>query len=228
VDASGSGLHAFNLFRFGFFISLSVPVVGAWLLAYRRFFKVRGDMDQEYLEWAARLGVKLLIAGGLISAVLAVLWMATLPEKVAGFALSPWSLLILLGALGFSGLGYLARGNTHGLAYWGIAQGVVFGLLIAIGREALRYVTLNGVHGYNFMDYHVNTDWYSTILFFVTFAVVGGTVLSYLLGVAWKAAQSEGVYTPGPVLQRLGKASVALIALWIVQYFAIGFYVWAQ
>ncbi|MFO7593058.1 MAG: hypothetical protein R6X15_03300 [Pseudomonadota bacterium] len=228
VEPSGSGLHAYNLFRFGFFISLSVPVVGAWLLAYRRFFKVRGDLDQTYLDWAGGLGVKLLISGGLISTVLVVLWMMTLPEKTADFALSPWSLLILLGAVGFAGLGYLARRNMHGLAYWGIAQGVVFGLLIAIGREALRYVTLNGVHGYDFMAYPVNVDWYSTILFFITFAVVGGTVLSYLIGVAWKAGQTEGVYTPGPVLQGLGKASIILVSLWIVQYFAVGFYVWAQ
>ncbi|MGM0595000.1 MAG: hypothetical protein ACQETD_10730 [Pseudomonadota bacterium] len=228
VDPSGSGLHAYNLFRFGFFISLSVPVVGAWLLAYRRFFSVRGDMEPTYLEWAAGLGVKLLTVGGFLSTVLAVLWMVTLPEKLAGFALSPWSLLILIGAAGFSGLGYLSRNNRHTMAYWGIALGVAFGLLIAVGREMLRYAALNGVHGYNFLDYQVNMDWYSTLLFFATFAIVGGTVLSYYLGVAWKAAQSEGVYTPGPVLQKLGKASIALIALWIVQYFAVGFYVWVQ
>lgn len=228
IDASGSGLHAYHLVRFAFFISLGAPVVGAWLLAYRRYYKARGDMDQGYLSWAAGLGVKLLIVGGAISSVLALAWMATLPENIAGFALSPWSLLIVLGALGFVVLGIVARGNVHGIAYWGIAHAVVLGLLIAIGREALRYITLNGVHGYDFMDYAVNIDWYSTLLFFATFAVVGGTVLGYFLGVAWKAGQNEGVYTPGPVLQRLGKASIALILLWIVQYFAVGFYVWAQ
>ena len=228
VDASGSGLHAFNLFRFGFFISLGVPVVGAWLLAYRRFFAARRDTDKAYLNWAAALGVKLLIAGGVISTVLAIAWFATESEKIAGFALSPWSFLVVLGAIGFSALGVVARNNVHGLGYWGVALGVVFGLLIAIGREALRTLTLNGVHGYDFMDYAVNIDWYSTLLFFATFAVVGGTVLGYFLGVAWKAGQNEGVYTPGPVLQRLGKASIALILLWIVQYFAVGFYVWAQ
>lgn len=228
VDPSGSGLHAFNPLRFAFFISLAVPVVGAWLIAYRRFLRVRQGMDQGYLDWAAGLGIKLLTVGGLLSTVLAIAWMATLPQKLAGFALSPWSLLIVIGAGGFSLLGYLARRNHHGIAYWGIALGVVFGLMIAIGREVLRYVALNDVHGYDFMDYTVNPDWYSTILFFATFAIVGGTVLAYYLGVSWQAARSEGVYTPGPLLQKLGKASIALISLWIVQYFAVGFYVWAQ
>ncbi|OYY78071.1 MAG: hypothetical protein B7Y33_05355, partial [Hydrogenophilales bacterium 16-62-9] len=95
-------------------------------------------------------------------------------------------------------------------------------------REALRFVTLMSVHGYNALDYKINLDWYSTVLFFVTFAVLGGVVLAYLLTVAWQSGQTKGVYTPSAAITRLGNLSIGLLVLWVVQFFAIGFYVWAR
>lgn len=56
----------------------------------------------------------------------------------------------------------------------------------------------------------------------------GGVVLAYLLTVAWNAGQTKGVYTPSPALTRLGNLGIGLLVLWIVQFFAIGFYVWAR
>jgi heme/copper-type cytochrome/quinol oxidase subunit 2 len=101
-------------------------------------------------------------------------------------------------------------------------------IVVAAAREALRFFTLLGTHGYDALDYKINLDWYSTSLFFITFAVLGGVVLGYLLTVAWKAGQTKGVYTPSPALTRLGNLSIGLLVIWIVQYFAIGFYVWAR
>ncbi|MGD8999555.1 MAG: hypothetical protein PVF75_04000 [Granulosicoccaceae bacterium] len=228
LDTSGTGLHAFNLWRFGFFISLAVPVVGAWLVAYRRYFSVRNDYDRDYLDWVGQLGTTLMLAGTVITLVLGGLWMATLPDKVAAFALSPWVWVSALALLALLVVGILARRQLHGWGYWPVVLSVVVGLVIAAAREALRWVTLNGVHGYNILDYKLNLDWYSTILFFATFAIVGGSVLAFLLTVAWRAGQTEGVYTPGPLVRRMGTISVTLIVLWIVQYFVVGFVVWAR
>jgi hypothetical protein len=98
-------------------------------------------------------------------------------------------------------------------------------IVVAAAREILRYTTLFGQHGYDALDYRVNIDWYSTLTFFVTFGVLGSVTLGYLLAVAWQAGQTEGVYTPSPALSRLGQASVGLLVLWIVHYFAVGLWV---
>lgn len=228
LDTSGSGLHAYNPWRFLFFISLAVPVVGAWLVGYRRYFSVRSDFDMDYLNWAGNLGIRLMAVGTAITLVLGGLWMATLPEKMAGFALSPWVWVTALALLGQLAFGVATRSRMQAWGYLPAIVALVVGIVIASAREALRWVTLNGVHGYNIMDYKLNMDWYSTILFFVTFAVVGGSVLAYLLTVAWRAGQTEGVYTPGPVVNRMGKISMTLVVVWIVQYFVVGFWVWAR
>ncbi len=107
--------------------------------------------------------------------------------------------------------------------------GAVALIVVGAAREVLRFVTLLGSHGYDAMDYRINMDWYSTVLFFVTFAVIGGTTLAYLLTVAWQAGQhKDGVYTPSPAVTRMGQWSVSLLVAWTVAYFAIGFWVWAR
>ncbi|HHS99527.1 MAG TPA: hypothetical protein ENK73_01605, partial [Thiomicrospira sp.] len=53
IDYSGTKLHAYNLWRFAFFISLAIPVTGAMLVTYRRFKMVREDADMDYLDFAA-------------------------------------------------------------------------------------------------------------------------------------------------------------------------------
>lgn len=71
-------------------------------------------------------------------------------------------------------------------------------------------------------------DWYSTGLFFLTFALVGGSVLAYYLTIAWKVGQTVGVYTPSKTVDRMGTAAIVIIVLWVVQFFISGFWVWAQ
>lgn len=228
VDYSGSSLHAFNLWRFAFFISLAIPVGGAMLVTYRRFKMVRSDADMGYLNWAAALGKKWILVGSTISAVLYLGWMATLPESAGNFATS-W------GVLGFVAVVFYAlwaqirlKGDANFCSYMALPMALVVGLLIAISREMLRYGILNDTFGYNFMDYKIVMDWYSTGLFFLTFAIVGGGVLAYMLTVAWQAGQTVGVYQPSPLVKKMGQAALWILVIWIIQFFVVGFYIWAR
>lgn len=233
LDTSGRGIHDFNLARFMFFISLSVPVIGAVLVGYRRYYLPRMadktlNMTQDYLDWAGRLGQNLIVVGGVVSVLIGAWWMATLPANQATFALSPWVLLSLALLLAFVAFAFWVRmGKMDTLwAYAVLPVGAVALIMVAAAREILRYHVLMGAHGYDVFTYPINMDWYSTLMFFATFLIVGGGVLAYMLTVAWKAGQAEGVYTPGPIISRMGDIGIALIALWIVQYFAVGLYVW--
>ena len=227
IDASGSGLHAYSVARFSFFIALSAPVVGAWLVAQRRYLQGAGERDAGYLDFLARLARTLMLPGGVAALGLGALWLATLPPKMAFFVSSPWlwlAMALLLVAVALPTL--LGRRLDQG--YWGYA---VFGFgavaLIALGaaREVLRYTLLLGTHGYDALDYRVNMDWYSTLTFFITFAVLGGVTLGYLLTVAWQAGQHRGgVFTPSAAVTRFGRWSVGLLVVWIAHYFLIGFY----
>jgi hypothetical protein len=230
LDTSGTQLHAFNLWRFAFFISLAVPVTGAFLIAMRRFFRVRADANQAYLDWVGQLGLKWVVVGGVLSVVLAAVWLAGLNDDQIAFAVSPWVLVSLVSLLGFVIYAVWVwsskRDTMH--SYMVLPVGAVALIVVAASREALRWSVLVGQFGFDVMGYPLNVDWYSTILFFVTFAVLGGGVLGYLLTVSWKAGQTVGVYTPSPAITKMGQVALAMIILWIVQFFAVGFYVWMR
>ncbi len=230
IDPSGQKLHGYSAARFAFFILLSVAVIAAWLFAYRRYLMGRKNDDAAYIAWLLPLAHRLMLAGGVLAVASGALWLATLPEKMAWFATSGW---VWAGAIALLITAVFPRllGRRLDQAAWGYAPfavGAVALIVVATAREALRFVTLLGTHGYNAMDYTINFDGYSTVLFFVTFAVLGGVVLAYLLTVAWNAGQTKGVYIPSPALTRLGNLGIGLLVLWIVQFFAIGFYVWAR
>lgn len=227
LDYSGSKLHAHNLWRYAFFISIGIPIAGAMLVSYRRFKMVREDADMEYLDWAAEVGKKWILVGSVISFVLYVAWMMTIPKTAGDFATSLWAILggiaVLLPAIWSTAR---LRGNSyHMCSYMALPIMLVSGLLITISREMLRYTILNGFFHYNFMDYKVVFDSFPTFLFFETFIIVGGVVLSYYLTIAWKAGQTVGVYTPGPGVNRLGTISIWIMALWTIQFFAAAAYV---
>ena len=227
VDASGRTLHAYSVVRFAFFIALAAPVTGAWLVAVRRYLIGAKEADAGYLALLQRLSQQLLLGGGAVAVVMGAAWMATLPEKMAWFLGSAPMVLaaamLVLTVLLPSALGRRLDQGAWGYGVFGV--GAVALIVVAAAREWLRYVTLLGTHGYDAMTYRVNFDAYSTITFFATFAIVGGVVLGWLLTVAWQAGQTRGTYTPSPAVARLGRWSVALIALWIVHYFAIGAWV---
>lgn len=229
MDYSGSSIHAYNLIRFGFFISLAIPVAGAMMITYRRFKMVREDADMAFLDWTAELGKTWMKVGSIISAVFFAGWMMTLPEKAGDFGTSIWAVLGFVMAL-FPAIWVTLRlkNNHHFCSYMPLAIMLVAGLVIATSREMLRFTILNDGFGYNFMDYKVVMDWYSTGLFFGTFAIVGGAVLAYMLTVAWQAGQTVGVYTPSKAVDRMGTIALWIIVLWVIQFFISGFMVWAQ
>jgi len=233
VDTSGRHLHDFNLARFAFHISLSVPVTGALLVGYNRYLRPRLEdsshaISAAYLDWVGALGQKLILIGGVVAVLLGVAWMASLPEKVANFATSIWPMLALAWLLLFVAFArWVKAGRMNSpWAYSVLGFGTVALVVVATAREALRWSILFGVHGYNAMDYPINMDWYSTITFFITFLLVGGSVMVYIVSIAWNAGQSQGIYTPGPVIDRIGTAAIWLTFLWVIHYFLIGFYIW--
>jgi hypothetical protein len=228
LDYSGSKLHAYSPWRFAFFISLAIPVAGAMLVTYRRFKSVREDADHDYLNWAASVGKKWMLVGSVISTVLYIGWMMTLPETAGNFATSFWGILGGAAVLFYGVWGLIRlRGEARICSYMALPMGLVVGLVVAISREVLRYDILNGFFNYSFFDYKVITDWYSTGLFFLTFAIVGGSVLAYFLTIAWKAGQTVGVYTPGETVNKMGTIAIWIMTLWMVQFFAVGFYIWS-
>ena len=229
LDYSGSKLHAYNLWRFAFFISMAIPVTGGMLVTYRRFKMVREDADHEYLNWAASVGKTWIKVGSVISAALYVAWMMTIPETAGDFATSFWGIIGGVMVL-FYAIWAQVRLNGEAMfcSYMALPMALVIGLVVAISREMLRYGILDGFFGYDFMDYKIVMDWYSTGMFFLTFAIVGGSVLAYYLTVAWKAGQTVGVYTPSPFVNRLGTIALWILGIWTLQFFVVGFYVWAQ
>ncbi|MBO1927695.1 hypothetical protein J3998_08915 [Thiomicrorhabdus sp. 6S2-11] len=230
LDYSGDTLHAYNFWRYAFFISMSIPVAGAMMVTYRRFKMVREDADMQYLNFAAEVGKKWILVGSVIATILYVAWMLTIQETAGAFATSFWGIIGGVAVLGYALWAKIRlNGKSEDMcSYMALPMALVIGLVVATSREILRYDILNGFFGYDFFDYKIVMDWYSTGLFFLTFAIVGGVVLSYFLTIAWKAGQTVGVYTPGPGVQKLGTAAIWIVALWLVQFFVVGFYVWAQ
>ena len=227
VQPDGHSLHYWNLPRFGFFIALAAPVTGAWLYAYRRYLQGSAQPDVAYIAWLAPLAQKLMLVGGVVAVLLGAAWMATLPAKMAWFAVSPWSLIALLALLATVALPLLLRGRLD-RGYWGYAifgAGAVALIVVGAAREVLRYVTLAGTHGYDALDYRINMDWYSTALFFSTFGVLGAVTLGYLLTIAWQAGQTQGTYTPSPAINRLGSVAIGLLVVWTAVYFGVGLFV---
>ena len=229
IDYSGSKLHAYNLWRFAFFISMGIPVAGGMLVTYRRFKSVRPDADHDYLNWAAEIGKSWIKVGSVISTALYVAWMMTIPETAGDFATSFWGIFGGVMVLFYAIWAQIRlKGEAKFCSYMALPMALVIGLIVATSREMLRYGILDGFFGYDFMDYKVVMDWYSTGLFFATFILVGGSVLTYFLTIAWQVGQTVGVYTPSPMVNRMGTIAIWLIMLWTLQFFVVGFYIWAQ
>ncbi|MEW6133183.1 MAG: hypothetical protein AB1591_08475 [Pseudomonadota bacterium] len=225
IDASGSKIHDALLPRWAFIIGLAAPVTGAWLLACRKYLSAREGEDAGYVEFVGAVGRRLALYGGVVSVLLLGAWMSSLPVNMAAFALSPWTLAAAVAVLL---LAVAAWKLPDGLAYYLPLLALLMALAVGVQREAYRYAVLHDGFGYDFMNYPIAMDWYSTILFFATFLIVGGIPLAFMLSLSWKAGQARGVYTAGPVIARLGAASVAVALLWVVQYFAFGFWVLAN
>jgi hypothetical protein len=224
IDASGRSIHAYNPWRFAFFIALSLPVIGIWLFGYRRYLQGAGEKDAGYLAFVKRIATRLGAVGTAISLVLLVMWMRGLPADIADFSTSIWPIAAALALIVVAAYPLLL-GKRLDQGMWGytpVLVATVGMIVVAAMREAIRWVTLYGVHGYNPLDYRIVMDWYSTGLFFITFGVLGGGVVAYLLTVAWQAGQTEGTYTPSRAVNRMGTVAIIMLVLWVAQYFGFG------
>ncbi len=224
IDPSGRGLHYVLVPRLLFFLFLSLPVTAGWLFAMRRYLINAGEADVGYLDFIEALAHKLALTGGILVALAGIVWMMMLPETMAWLRTSPAILLLIVPMVFFLIMSPVQKKRRlcPPCNYLGFVMPVVMVMLLATLREVLRYGTLLGGFGFDAMDWRINMDWPTTLIFFTTFLVVGGLNISYLVTLAWKSGATEGVYTPSAGINRLGTLCVVSLVAWVVAYFAIG------
>ena len=223
-SVSGLALHAFEPLRFAHFIVPAVAAAGVFLLLYAWYFSPREDFDKTVLARAARAGASLAFWATAVQALGGVLWLVTLPSEFR-FHMNP--AFVVAALLGFGLLGYFwrIRGKEDPAASAPGAAAALFivTLAMAASRETLRGLYL-GKWGYTLAAHQVHLDIGSTALFFATF-VLGVSVAAWLLAVAFQAGRVPGRWTPGPRMQAWGKASIGILAAWLVVVVALGIFI---
>ena len=220
IDASGSKLHEYNLWRFIYFISLSVPVIGAWLFGLKTYLKQRETVDFIYLEWMENLARKLMSVGSALSVVFYLLWLSTLPEIASDFAISTGSILGLLATITLGVTPVIL--NEEKIGYGAMMTASVAVLFIAIAREWLRMHILIGEFNYQLFSYPINFDSYSTLLFFLTLVFIGCPAIAYAIFLSWHSGLSSSVYMATPAIDKFGRITLISLSVWIAQYFLFG------
>lgn len=216
VDTSGWTLNI-KLVRLLFFVSLSIPVVGIFLQNYSRFLSTRDDFKGDFIQYASSLGTKLTVVGLLISAVFFVLWMISI-----GYLMHPLSISIIVGVVALLIISY---SNSNSYVTTGVL--VVVALLISAMRELIRFDIMSNL-GYNIYDYPVNLEIPSIVMFLLTFLIMGGIGVAYLLTMAWKVGKSqEPVFdgTKDKAVTRLGNYTLVIMVAWMAIYFAWGMFI---
>lgn len=224
VDPSGRSLHYFLLPRLLFFLLLSLPVTGARLFGMRRYLLSAGETDYDYIDFIEVIAHKISLVGAVLVTLAGVWWMAALPETMVWFSHSAWIVVALLPLGYFLAMSFIQRKRKLCIFcnYMSFVMAVVMVMVLAALREVLRFVTLLQASGWNALDYKISMDWPSTLIFFVTFLVVGGLNIAYLGILAWQSGQSKGQYQPSAKIHTLGKAAVISLAAWVIGYFVIG------
>ena len=212
VDNSG---WTFNIktVRLAFLISLAIPVVGIFLQNYSKFLNTREDFNKEFIAYTATLGAKIAIVGLLISAVIFVAWMVQL-----GYLAHPVSISIIAGVLI---LLYMVYTNNN--SYITTFVLVLVSLLISTLREVIRFDIMSNL-GYNVYEYPVNLEIPSLVMFLLTFLILGGVGVAWLLTMAWKVGKNKGVFdgTKDVAVTKLGNYTLGIMIIWMVVYFAWG------
>ncbi len=216
VDTSGWTLNI-KLVRLLFFVSLSIPVVGIFLQNYSRFLSTRDDFKGDFIEYTSSLGTKLTVIGLLISAVFFALWMSSI-----GYLMHPLSISIIVGVVALLLISY---SNSNSYITTGVL--VVVALLISAMRELIRFDIMSNL-GYNIYDYPVNLEIPSIVMFLLTFLIMGGIGVAYLLTMAWKVGKSQEPIFDGSkdkAVTRLGNYTLVIMVTWMAVYFAWGMFI---
>tara|TARA_R110002033_G_scaffold45441_3_gene88938 strand:+ start:56504 stop:57697 length:1194 start_codon:yes stop_codon:yes gene_type:complete len=212
VDNSGWTFNV-DIVRLIFMLSLSIPVVGLFLQNYSRFLSTREDFSKTFVEYTASLGTKLGIVGLIISALAFVAWMLQ-----TGYLLHPLSIAIVIGVVILL-LMILRNSNS----YITTIVLVVVALLISAMRELIRFDIMAKL-GYSIYDYPVNLEIPTIVMFLLTFLVLGGVGVAYLLTLAWKVGKTQGIFdgTKDKAVTRLGNYTLSIMVLWMIIYFGWG------
>lgn len=224
VDPHGRELHSITIARVAFFLLLSIPVTAGWLFGMRRYLLSAGEEDYGYIDFIENLAHNMARIGSLLVLLAGAAWMMTLPESMVWFRSSLWMLLGLIPLAYFGAMSFIQKKRVLCIFcnYMAFGMTLIMAIVLAALREVLRFVTLLEAVGWDALAYKVNMDWSSTVIFFVTFLVVGGLNLTYLLTLAWKSGQTKTLYTPGVGITRVGSMAILSLVLWVVGYFTIG------
>lgn len=224
VDPHGRELHSITIARVAFFLLLSIPVTAGWLFGMRRYLLSAGEEDYGYIDFIENLAHNMARIGSLLVLLAGAAWMMTLPESMVWFRSSLWMLLGLIPLAYFGAMSFIQKKRVLCIFcnYMAFGMTLIMAIVLAALREVLRFVTLLEAAGWDALAYKVNMDWSSTVIFFVTFLVVGGLNLTYLLTLAWKSGQTKALYTPGVGITRVGSMAIFSLVLWVVGYFTIG------
>ncbi len=212
VDNSGWTFNV-DTVRLIFMLSLSIPVVGLFLQNYSRFLSTREDFSETFVDYCAKLGTKIGVVGLIISAVAFVAWMLQV-----GYLLHPLSIAIVIGVVI---LLFMILKNSN--SYITTIVLVVVALLISSMRELIRFDIMAKL-GYSIYEYPVNLEIPTIVMFLLTFLVLGGVGVAYLLTLAWKVGKNQGVFdgTKDKAVTKLGNYTLSIMVLWMVIYFGWG------
>jgi hypothetical protein len=212
VDNSGWTFNM-NLIRLAFMVSLSIPVVGIFLQNYSRFLSTKEDFSPKFIEYTASLGTKMGVIGLIISALCFVAWMLQID-----YLLHPLSLAIIVGVVI---LLLMVAKNSN--SYITTIVLVVVALLISAMRELIRFDIMANL-GYSIYEYPVNLEIPSLVMFLLTFLVLGGVGVAWLLTMAWKVGKNQGVFdgSKDVAVTKLGNYTLAIMVVWMVIYFGWG------
>ncbi|MDM7321958.1 MAG: hypothetical protein P3W87_001460 [Gammaproteobacteria bacterium] len=226
VDMSGTSIHAYELSRFGFLMAMSVTVFGTFMIAYGDYFKVRTDRSPAYLTFARNLGNHIAIAGAALQMVFLLWWLMDVPAELHIWTHAmTWLLLLYLGVL-FAAV-WIARGKTEGQGYRLLTMSVGMAGLVAIFREVLRMAYMAPFQ-YNVLDYKVNWDVPSFVLFLFTIIGVGGLMGGFIITLVYKAGRVKGAYQADATVTKLGTGSVAATAIWVATFLGVGIWIWLR
>jgi len=212
VDTSGWTFNV-DTIRLFFMVSLAIPVVGIFLQNYSRFLSTREDFSKEFVDYTRTLGTKLGVVGLLISAVAFVLWMLK-----AQYLIHPLTIATIIGVLI---LLYMVYKNDNSYITTGVL--VVVALFISGIRELIRFDIMAKL-GYSIYDYPVNLEIPSITMFLLTFLIMGGVGVAWLLTMAWKVGKNQGVFdgSKDVAVTKLGNYTLAIMIVWMVIYFGWG------
>ena len=212
VDNSGWTFNV-DIIRLVFMVSLTVPVVGIFLQNYSRFISTREDSTKELVDYTASLGTKLGTIGLLISAVAFVVWMMQV-----GYLMHPVIIATIVGVLV---LLFMVMTNKNSYVTTGVL--VVVALLISGVRELIRF-DLMAALGYSIYDYPVNFEIPSITMFALTFLILGGVGVAYLLTLSWKVGKTKGIFdgSQDKAVTKLGNYTLAIMGLWMATFFGWG------